>query len=217
MDRSAGSMPTMTRRERRRQETIDEILDHSLAVMSEDGVAGLNLTAVAKRLGVQPPALYKYFPSLPAVYDALVRRAVDSFISAIATARDTAGPGVAAMRAIVRAVSEWSATNIELAQLLVWRPLADQTDPPEAFAPGGRISEILTDALAEAAATGEIDPAIVGRQGVNILSALVAGAVALNFAHFGSDWTSDDFIALSPDIVDVFVAGFAVRGHTAQA
>ena len=59
------------RRARRRQETIEEILDLAEAVMTEEGVNGLSLAEVARRLGVQPPSLYKYFPSLMSVYDAL--------------------------------------------------------------------------------------------------------------------------------------------------
>ena len=62
------------RRARRRQETIEEILDIAREVMTEEGVNGLSLAEVARRLGVQPPSLYKYFPSLMAIYDALFRR-----------------------------------------------------------------------------------------------------------------------------------------------
>jgi AcrR family transcriptional regulator len=62
------------RRARRRQETIAEILGIATEVMTEQGVNGLSLAEVARRLGVQPPSLYKYFPSLMAVYDALFRR-----------------------------------------------------------------------------------------------------------------------------------------------
>src|SRR3546814_13420730 len=67
--------PVIPLRERRRQETMNEILDLSIEVIRQPGVAGLNLTTVARLLGVQPTALYKYFPSLMAVYDALYRRA----------------------------------------------------------------------------------------------------------------------------------------------
>ncbi len=59
------------RRARRRQETIREILDIARDVMTTEGVNGLSLAEVARRLGVQPPSLYKYFPSLMAIYDAL--------------------------------------------------------------------------------------------------------------------------------------------------
>ena len=53
----------LDRRARRRQETIEEILDIAADVMAEEGVNGLSLAEVARRLGVQPPSLYKYFPS----------------------------------------------------------------------------------------------------------------------------------------------------------
>src|SRR5271154_1004011 len=64
----------LDRRARRRQETIEEILDIAEDVMAEEGVNGLSLAEVARRLGVQPPSLYKYFPSLLAVYDAIFLR-----------------------------------------------------------------------------------------------------------------------------------------------
>ena len=62
-------MPRPDRRARRRQETIDEIVAIAQDVMAERGVNGLSLSEVARRLGVQPPALYKYFDSLAALYD----------------------------------------------------------------------------------------------------------------------------------------------------
>src|SRR5438552_9664962 len=66
--------PRLDRRARRRQETIEEILDIAIDVMSEHGVNGLTLAEVARRLGVQPPAIYKYFSSIGAVHDALFKR-----------------------------------------------------------------------------------------------------------------------------------------------
>ena len=68
----ADSPPPSDRRARRRLETIEEILDIATEVMNEEGVNGLSLAEVARRLGVQPPSLYKYFPSLMAVYDRAV-------------------------------------------------------------------------------------------------------------------------------------------------
>src|SRR5271169_6354941 len=79
MATSAVAVPTLDqspparsdRRARRRQQTIEEILDIATDVMTQQGVNGLSLAEVARRLGVQPPSLYKYFPSLMAIYDAL--------------------------------------------------------------------------------------------------------------------------------------------------
>src|SRR5262245_36496815 len=71
---SAAGGPRVDRRARRRQETIEEILAIARDVIAEEGVNGLSLSEVARRLGVQPPSLYKYFDSLMDVYDALFRR-----------------------------------------------------------------------------------------------------------------------------------------------
>src|SRR5579862_5874368 len=71
---AADSPGRPDRRARRRQETIEEILAIAREVMTEEGVNGLSLAEVARRLGVQPPSLYKYFPSLMAIYDELFLR-----------------------------------------------------------------------------------------------------------------------------------------------
>src|ERR1700741_2662834 len=85
------------RRARRRQETIEEILDIAVAVMTEEGVNGLSLSEVARRLGVQPPSLYKYFPSLHAVYDALFARGQRANLAVLKNAMAGAEPGLDAL------------------------------------------------------------------------------------------------------------------------
>ena len=77
MKRPSTATTLPDRRARRRQETIDEILTIAQEVMAEEGVNGLSLAEVARRLGVQPPSIYKYFPSLMAVYDELFRAGPD--------------------------------------------------------------------------------------------------------------------------------------------
>src|SRR3954466_11798183 len=62
------------RRQRRRLETIEEILDVAIEVMTEHGVGGLSLGEVARRMGMRTPSLYVYFDSKHAVYDAVFAR-----------------------------------------------------------------------------------------------------------------------------------------------
>src|SRR3954452_894415 len=62
------------RRQRRRLETIEEVLDHAAAIMAEEGVAGLSLGEIARRMGIRTPSLYVYFRSKHALYDALFAR-----------------------------------------------------------------------------------------------------------------------------------------------
>src|SRR5437016_11865562 len=85
------------RRARRRQETIEEILDIAIDVMSEHGVNGLTLAEVARRLGVQPPSIYKYFASIGAVYDALFTRAASENLAELREGMARVEPGLDAL------------------------------------------------------------------------------------------------------------------------
>src|SRR3954452_16367441 len=62
------------RRQRRRLETIEEIVDVAVEVMTEHGVGGLSLGEGARRMGMRTPSLYVYFDSKNAVYDAIFAR-----------------------------------------------------------------------------------------------------------------------------------------------
>src|SRR5262245_22054630 len=111
------------RRARRRQDTIEEILDLAVAVMTEDGVNGLSLSEVARRLGVQPPSIYKYFPSLMAIYDALFERGQRELGAVIEAAMAAAEPGLPAIDAGLEASLRWSLEHRAVAQLMFWRPV----------------------------------------------------------------------------------------------
>src|SRR6516164_8499667 len=95
------------RRARRRLETIEEILDIAQEVMAEEGVNGLTLSEVARRLGVQPPSLYTYFDSLMALYDDVFRRGQQAHLVAMRAAMDGAEPGLDSLKAGLEASGRW--------------------------------------------------------------------------------------------------------------
>jgi TetR/AcrR family transcriptional regulator, cholesterol catabolism regulator len=76
----SGRQPTATR------QTIDaqRVLDVSASLFSELGYKGTNLDLVAGRLGVTRQALYYYFPSKPAILEALLADAMSRLEAAIA-------------------------------------------------------------------------------------------------------------------------------------
>ena len=127
--------PRVDRRARRRQETIEEILDIAEEVMAEEGVNGLSLAEVARRLGVQPPSIYKYFPSLMAVYDAIFRRGQLEHLEVMRQAMADAEPGLAALTAGLEASGRWALANRATAQLMFWRPVPSFEPSADAFAP----------------------------------------------------------------------------------
>ncbi len=58
---------------------IDNILSIAREMMRADGVAALSLNGIARRLGMTPPALYTYFDSKHAIYDALFKIGFEEF------------------------------------------------------------------------------------------------------------------------------------------
>src|SRR5919206_4959330 len=64
------------RRQRNRQEMLDAILLNARALMREEGVAALSLRELARRLRFTVQALYKYYPSKAALYDAVFREGI---------------------------------------------------------------------------------------------------------------------------------------------
>ena len=132
---SVGLAPRPDRRARRRQETIEEILDIAVDVMTEEGVNGLSLAEVARRLGVQPPSLYKYFPSMMAVYDALFLRGQLEHLDILRDAMTRSEPGLPALSAGLDASGRWALEHRVVAELLFWRPVPSFEPSQEAFAP----------------------------------------------------------------------------------
>lgn len=59
------------RRLRNREEMTAAIVQTARDIMREQGVAALNLNEIARRLGMQTPSLYEYFPNKMALYDHL--------------------------------------------------------------------------------------------------------------------------------------------------
>jgi AcrR family transcriptional regulator len=134
----------LDRRQRRRLETIEEVLDHAVEIMTEEGVAGLSLGEIARRMGIRPPSLYVYFPSKNALYDALFARGareigtVVSEQSARLIADLDAHPERALDEVLLDAAAvfvRWAVEHPAYTQLLYWRPVPGFEPSAESFAP----------------------------------------------------------------------------------
>src|SRR5947209_6409132 len=133
------------RRHRRRLETIEEVLDHAVRIMAEEGVAGLSLGEIARRMGIRPPSLYVYFPSKHAVYDALFARGWLLLLHSM-TEYDDAHPSVENDLAAIllrygNHFVRWSVENFAYAQLLFWRPVPGFRPSDSAYEPAVALYE----------------------------------------------------------------------------
>jgi AcrR family transcriptional regulator len=199
------------RRARRRQETIEEILTIAVQVMADEGVNGLSLAEVARRLGVQPPSLYKYFPSLTAIYDELFRRGQAEHLTVMRDAMAAAQPGMAALTAGLEAGGRWALANRALAQLLFWRPVPSFEPSPDAFAPSIEMVALQRAALADAVAAGEVGPGADSDQAVDLLAILIAGVFSQHLANEPNlAWGQGRFTPLFPRLMQLFTAAYPV-------
>lgn len=201
------------RRTRRRQETIDEILDVALELMAAEGIAALSLSAVARRLGMQPPSLYQYFPSKMAIYDALFRRGSEQLLTVQRTARAGAATDVLAQqRAAVTAFCRWCIENQVYAQLLFWRNVPGFEPSAEAFAPALDSLNDLRINLQQAVDAGLLDPAAASDEGIALYTTLIAGLLSQQLANEPeASFEKGRFTQLLPTVLDMFAARYELR------
>jgi AcrR family transcriptional regulator len=205
----AGALRPPDRRARRRQETIAEILDLATEVMTEEGVNGLSLAEIARRLGVQPPSLYKYFPSLMAVYDALFRRGQAEHLAVMRQAMAGAEPGLATLTAGLEASGAWLLANRAIAQLMFWRPVPSFEPSPEALAPSAEMVALQRAALADAAAAGQLGPGADSDEAVYLVSTLITGVLSQAIANEpGLPWGQGRFTPLFPKLMRLLAAAY---------
>jgi AcrR family transcriptional regulator len=204
---NAAATPPADRRARRRQETIEEILDIAVAIMSEEGVNGLSLSEVARRLGVQPPSIYKYFPSLMAIYDELFLRGQSVHLDVMRDAMTAADPGLDALIAGLEASGRWLLANRALAELLFWRPVPRFEPSPEAMAISEEMVDIQRAALVEAVSVGQLGPGAASDEAVFLISTLIVGVLSQAFANEPDlEWGTGRFTPLFPKLMRLLVA-----------
>lgn len=203
----------LDRRARRRRETIEEALDLAEQIMTEQGVGGLTVTEMARRLGVQSPSLYKYFPSLHAVYDALFARGLARLDAALKEALSSVPPSTERFRVGLKAVVGWCVGHPALAQLMFWRAVPGFEPSPETFDASVRQTEELRANLAEAVRAGELHPRADSDEAVRVLTVLISGLITQQMANQpGAEVESGLFTSLTDELVDMFLAHYDPHG-----
>ena len=192
--------------------TRSEILDHALQIMAEDGVAGLTMARLARAMDIRPPSLYKYYPSLLAVYDALFRRGQLANLEALRDGMRGGAPGLDAVACAMEATGRWAIANPVLAQLLFWRPVPGYQPSAEAFAPALLIIDLLRSALADAAARGQVHPDAATDAGMELLSIMHFGIISQHLANnAGSDWDHGQYLRRYREILPLFIKAYPPR------
>ena len=90
-----------SRKERRREQVREEILDATKAVLLTSGLPGLTLAAIARELELTKAALYYYFPSKDALVFELLYRALESQAEVVQNAVQDTTSGADALEALM--------------------------------------------------------------------------------------------------------------------
>lgn len=191
------------RRAQRRLDTIEEIIDIAEALMAEEGVNGLTLSEVARRLGVKPPSLYKYFDSLHDIYDAVFCRGQQTNLEIMRTAMASADPGLPSLTAALEASCRWSIAHPAITQLMFWRPVPSFEPRPESMAPSSEMVGLQRQALSDAVFLGQLGHGADTDEALFFLSILISGLLGQAMANDPDEpWGRGRFTPLFPLLFD---------------
>jgi AcrR family transcriptional regulator len=214
----------LDRRHRRRLETIEEVLDHAVAIMTTDGVAGLSLGEIARRMGIRTPSLYVYFPSKHALYDALFARGAREIGQVVSdeSAKLLADLDKRPQRSIEEVLLDaaavfvrWAVEHPAYTQLLYWRPVPGFQPSAESFAPAIAMVEASKQRFEELQRRGLIraDASIeeVQRDWVVLMTGVVTRQLA-NEPQAGFD--KGRFTSALSALIDMFAHHYGAQPST---
>ncbi len=85
-------MPKARRHRAATEEKLNRVLDAAEEVILDDGYAAVSSRSVAGRIGIQPPLLHYYFPTIDDLFVALLRRRSERNVERMAAALSSPRP-----------------------------------------------------------------------------------------------------------------------------
>lgn len=183
MDDLAGSggrtiLSPRERRERNREEMVSAILETARAIMREEGVTALNLNELARRLGMTTPALYAYFPSKVAIYDAVFRIGLRLLRESDEQVWRDHAPDWERIRIWFETRLRIAREHPELYHLTVDIPVPGFTPSDESLTEAQGLRGGVIKGLRQMIETGLIDPGISVERAADLLLTMRHGIVA---------------------------------------
>jgi AcrR family transcriptional regulator len=158
--RPVSAQSGVSRRDRRRQETIEEIKAAARGQLARGGPAGISLRAIARELGMTASAVHYYFPGRQALLDALIADGFGSLASALRSCYDQTGGAVPDERwlAVCRAHRAWALQH-QSEYLLLYGHTggAARRDHPQALRAMSDAVAVLFAMMRDAVTAGAVD------------------------------------------------------------
>ncbi|MFP5371879.1 MAG: TetR/AcrR family transcriptional regulator [Actinomycetes bacterium] len=198
----------LDRRQRRRAETIEQVLEVAVEVMGEQGVAGLTLGEVARRMGIRPPSLYVYFDGKHALYDALFERGwrlLQEHLRVAESALDGADLG-ADLHAGARAFVRWAVEHPAYSALMFWRPVPGFVPSERAYAPAVALDEEGRAEIVRLRDAGVLPAEVDVDRAYLAYTAVISGVISQQLSNApGEPFETGTFTAVLPDLVDMWL------------
>ncbi|MEO7981692.1 MAG: TetR/AcrR family transcriptional regulator, partial [Sporichthyaceae bacterium] len=194
------------------------VLDHAAEIMAEQGVAGLSVGEVARRMGIRPPSLYVYFSSKNALYDALFERGARMILGRFdAESADVEGRSLAQL--LLRTAETfvgWSIEHPAYTQLLFWRPVPGFTPSAEAYAPAVELVQRSHDWFADLQQRGLVRADADVDHVLRDWTVLTAGVVSQQMSNApGDTLATGRFTAALPGLVTMFARHYGTDAGVA--
>ena len=200
-------MRTRDRQERKRAEIRRTILDAARHLFIEGGYANVPIRRVATAVEYSPAALYRYFKTKDAIFDALAEEGIRLLVS-----RESLSDGPAQATAIERIrhffwqVYEFATIHPEYFYLI----FLDRSAPRLAVSSNGirvlqRMSEILADLLAQGVAEGTVPHGLDPEAVYHTMVSAIHGVAALFVCDRIAPGVDAD--ALAHSVLDLAMGG----------
>lgn len=190
----------------RRQVTIDEALDHAEKIVTEQGAGAVTIAEIARQMGMRPPSLYKYFPSLHGVYDALFARGNTRLTAYVEDAVRDLEPGLERLLEATRAIMRWSMLNRGLATLLFWRPIPGFEPSAASYSLAEQLVERSRADLATAVRNGELAQDADTDEVFRLFTSISAGLCSQQLTNDPeATYETGLFTSLTEQALDMFV------------
>nr|AYM52728.1 TetR family transcriptional regulator [Archangium disciforme] len=171
------------RKARRQEGRRQVILAAARAVLVRAGVSGLTLEAVAAEADLSKPSLFYYFRSKEALVGELAVEGLAREVEVLEAAVASAGSGVEALAALVRARVDLYAEDLDAFRVVYLWPqlLGRQSDAQRerAYALSARLNDALEARLQADARAGRLAPGFQPRRLANVAWTVAHGLLSL--------------------------------------
>jgi AcrR family transcriptional regulator len=165
-------------------------LDVAWALAREGGVAAVSLKNVAARMGIKPPSLYEYVPSLHGLFDLMFRSGWQQLLDEVTALRNDGTDAHSSFRGVLDFCIEDPARF----QLMLQRPVPGFTPSDEAMG----VSQAAYDTMRRLLA----DFGITRQEDVDLIDSMLLGLAGNQIAN---DPGGSRYVGLADEVVDLLL------------